>query len=76
MIQLYRGKFDDAIKYLIETYKSDPKDPVVLYNLSLAYTKKKDFKTALDMINKCLILNPNYLAANELKSRLLSELKN
>lgn len=75
MIQLHRGLYDESIKYLIETYKSDPKDTVVLYNLSLAYSKKQDFKTALDIINKCLILNPNYPEANELKRQVLSQLK-
>jgi lysophospholipase L1-like esterase len=75
IIQLYRGKFDDAIKYLTETYKSDPKDAVVLYNLSLAYSKKNDFNSALAMINKCLILNPKYAEANELKQQMLNQLK-
>ena len=76
IIQLYRGKYDDAIKYLTETYKSDPKDPMVLYNLSLAYSKKKDFKSALAMINKCLIMNPKYPEANKLKQQILNQVKN
>jgi lysophospholipase L1-like esterase len=73
IIQLYRGEYNDAIKYLTETYKSDPKDPMVLYNLSLAYSKKKDFKSALEIINKCLILNPKYPGANDLRRQVLSQ---
>ncbi len=72
IIQLYRGKYDDAIKYLTEAYKSTPDDPAVLYNLSLAYSKKKDFKMAFDIINKCLIVNPNYPGANNLKQQILN----
>ena len=75
MIELYRGKYDEAIKYLTKTYKSDPRDPLVLYNLSLAYSKKKDFKTALNIINKCLFVNPNYSEASSLKQQILNRLK-
>ncbi|MGD8779036.1 MAG: GDSL-type esterase/lipase family protein [Ignavibacteria bacterium] len=75
IIQLYRGEFDDAIKYLTEAYNSNPKNPLVLYNLSLAYSKKKDFKTALSLIDKCLILNPDYPDANELKQQILKLLE-
>ena len=75
IIQLYRGKYDDAIKYLTETYRSNPKDPKVLYNLSLAYSKKKDFKNAFDMINKCLIINSKYPEADKLRRQILDEEK-
>jgi lysophospholipase L1-like esterase len=75
IIALYRGLFDDAIKYLIESYKSNPKDPLVLYNLSLAFLKKKDFKAALTIINKCLIVNPNYAEANNLKRQIMNQSK-
>ena len=76
LIQLYRGKFDEAIKYLTDTYTRSPKDPMVLYNLSLAYLKKKDFKKALAVINECLIVNPDYPGAGNLKQQILSGLKN
>lgn len=72
IIQLYRGKNDDAIKYLTEAYKTTPHDPVVLYNLSLAYSKKKDSKAALSMINQCLSAKPNYPEAKHLKQNILS----
>ena len=72
---LYIGNFNNAIKYLTEAYKSNPKDAVVLYNLSFAYSNKKDFKTALAYINKCLILNPNYSEAGKLKQLILNQLK-
>ena len=76
IISLYRGLFDDAIKYLAESYKSDPKDSQVLYYLSLAFSKKKDFKSALTIINKCLTVNPNYPEANKLKQQIMNQSKN
>jgi len=76
LIALYIGNYDNAIKYLTEAYKSEAKDPLVLYSLSLAYSKKKEFNTALTLINKCLTMNPDYLGANNLKRQILDELKN
>ena len=75
LMALYIGNFDNAIKYLTEANKSDPKDPAVLYNLSLAYSKKKDFKKSLELVNKCLILNPKYPEANDLKRQILNQFK-
>jgi lysophospholipase L1-like esterase len=75
IIQLQRGEYDDAIKYLHEAHKSAPKDPSVLYNLSLAYSKKKDYKTALATINECLSANPNYPEANSLRRQIVRALK-
>jgi tetratricopeptide (TPR) repeat protein len=75
LMALYIGNFDNAIRHLTEAYKLNSKDPLVLYNLSLAYSKKKDFKTALTMINECLFAKPNYPEANKLKQQILSALK-
>ena len=76
LMALYIGNIDNAIRHLTEAYKSGPEDPIVLYNLSLAYSKKKDFKTALTLINQCLTANPNYPEANNLKQQILNQLKN
>ncbi|MGE5861926.1 MAG: GDSL-type esterase/lipase family protein, partial [Ignavibacteria bacterium] len=75
LLALYIGNFDNAIRHLTEAYKSNPKDTAVLYNLSLAYSKKKDLKTALTFINKCLSVNPNYPEANYLNQHILNQLK-
>lgn len=76
LMALYIGNFNNAIKYLTEAYKSEPKSPLVLYNLSLAYSSKGDFKNALPLINKCLVENPNYPEANNLEKKILNQLKN
>ena len=75
LLALYIGNFNNAIKYLDEANKSKPNDPLVLYNLALAYSKKKDFDQALILINKCLIVNPNYTEANKLKQQIVNQLK-
>ena len=75
IIQLYRERYDDAVRYLTEAYKLNSKDPSVSYNLSLAYSQKKDFKAALAMIQKCLSVKPNYPEANKLKQQILNALK-
>jgi tetratricopeptide (TPR) repeat protein len=74
IIQLKRGQYDDAIKYLTEAYKSTPHDPVVLYNLSMAYSKKKDFKRALTIINECLIADSHYPGVKDLRHQILDHL--
>lgn len=75
IIQLYRGEYDDAIKYLTEEYSSNPLDPTVLYNLSVAYSNKKNFELALVIITKCLTVQPNYPGANNLKQQIVNALK-
>jgi lysophospholipase L1-like esterase len=76
LMALYIGNLDNAIRHLTQAYKSDQKDPVVLYNLSLAYSKKKDFKSALPLINQCLVVNPKYPEAYSLKQQILNQLNN
>ena len=76
LMALYIGNFDNAIRHLTKAYNSNPKDPLVSYNLALAYSKKKDYKNALSIINKCLIVNKNYPEANNLKQQILNQLKN
>jgi lysophospholipase L1-like esterase len=75
IIELYRGRLDGAIKYLNEAYKSNPGDPLVLYNLSSAYLNKKDFKKALTIINECLNVNSGYPEASNLKQQIMNQIK-
>ena len=75
IIQLYRGQYDDAIKLLTAAYKSNRKDPMVLYNLAAAYVRKEDFKTALDIVNECLIVSPKYPGAIDLKRQIMKQSK-
>ena len=76
LMALYIGNFDNAIRHLTEAYKLNPNDPVVLYNLSLAYSVKKDYQLALKLINECLVADSNCPEADNLKQRIMNQLKN
>jgi tetratricopeptide (TPR) repeat protein len=76
IIDLYLGDYDKAINYLSESYKSNPGDTQILYNLALAYFRKENFKAALNTINTCLNISPNYPQANNLKQQLLNSTNN
>lgn len=75
IIDLSKDKNDSAIKYLNESLRYNPVDAQVLYNLSGAYSKNKMFKEALNTINRCLSINPNYPGAQQLKNQLTAILK-
>ncbi len=75
IIDLSKGNIDSAIKYLNESLRYGTNDPQVYYNLAGAYSKKKMFSEALNTIENCLSLNPNYPGANGIKSQLLQILK-
>ncbi|HSL89531.1 MAG TPA: hypothetical protein VK870_09530 [Ignavibacteriaceae bacterium] len=76
IIDLSKEKIDSAIKYLNESLIYDGKDAQVLFNLTGAYAKMKMFFEALDAINRCLSINPNYPGAQNLKNQLLAILNN
>ncbi|MBK7106245.1 MAG: tetratricopeptide repeat protein [Ignavibacteriae bacterium] len=75
IIELYREKYDEAIKHLTKTYNIDPKNSFVLYNLSVAYFEKRDLKSALSMINKCLDVDKKNEDAIKLKREILNQLE-
>jgi len=69
-IALFKGNADEAIKYLTKSYDLNSTDAQVLYNLAGAYYQKKIYDAALNTINKCLRIEPNYPQANVLKQQL------
>ena len=69
-INLYNNKLDLAEKYLNESLLYDGKDSQVWYNLAGVYVKKNNYKTALENVNKALLLNPDYPEATNLKRQL------
>lgn len=70
IIDLSKEKIDSAIFYLSESLKLTSTDAQVYFNLAGAYIKKKMFNEALNSINNCLTVNPNYPDAARLKSQL------
>jgi hypothetical protein len=70
IIDLSEGKNESAINYLEESHRIDPNDSQVLFNLAGAYSRLKDFTKALEIVNECLKIDPNYPEANNLKKQL------
>lgn len=69
-IALFKGNVDEAISYLAKSNELNSTDAQVLYNLAGAYSQKKSYDAALNTINKCLSVAPNYPQANNLKQQL------
>jgi len=76
IINLSHSKIDTSIHFLEESLNYISNDAQVLYNLSGAYSKKNEFEKALDRIQKCLSINPNYKGAILLKNQLQSIVRN
>ncbi|MBU1680989.1 MAG: tetratricopeptide repeat protein [Bacteroidetes bacterium] len=75
IISLSRNDFTSAIKHLEKSLRMNPNDAQALYNLSGAYSQQKKYKEALDMISRCLQVNPNYKGAKEFQAQLLAAVK-
>ena len=75
IIDLLNNKIETAIGYLSTSLNYNASDAKVLYNLSGAYTLKNDYNTALQLINRCLEIEPNYTLAKDLQNQLIKALK-
>jgi tetratricopeptide (TPR) repeat protein len=73
-INLNRRNIDEAIKYLSVSIEYDKTDAQTFYNLAGAYIQKEEFKTALESIEKCLSINPDFPNAQSLKVQLSEKL--
>ncbi len=69
-INLYNDKPDLALKYLNESLSFNPMDAQLLWNLSGVYVKKRDYRSALVFIKKCLKVEQNFPGAAQLKAQL------
>ncbi len=72
IIDLLNNKVDSAISYLSKSISYNSSDPQVYYNLAGAYSIKKDYQTALQMVNRCLQIEPNYSIAKDLQQQLIN----
>lgn len=75
-IALFKGDIDTAINYLNKSAQLNAKDAQVFYNLAGAYSKKKEYTSALNSIDRCLGVNPNYPNAENLKMQLSQAVRN
>ncbi len=72
IIDLSQGFIDDAIKYLEMSLKYDNKDAQTYFNITGAYAQKKEFSKALESINKCLQINPEFQRGKQIQQQLES----
>lgn len=71
IIDLSQGFVDEAINYLEASLRYDSKDAQVYFNITGAYAQKKEFDKALQSIEMCLNLNPNFDKAAQIRQQLL-----
>lgn len=72
IIDLLNNEVDFAIGYLSKSISYSASDAQVYYNLAGAFSIKKDYTTALKMINRCLQIEPNYAMAKNLQQQLIN----
>jgi tetratricopeptide (TPR) repeat protein len=72
IIDLLNNKVDSAIGYLSTSLNYSSSDAQVYYNLAGVYSIKKDYNIALQMINRCLQIEPKYAMAINLQQQLIN----
>jgi tetratricopeptide (TPR) repeat protein len=70
IIDLSQGFVYDAIEYLELSLRFDKKDAQVYFNITGAYAQKKEFNKALESINICLQINPDFARAEQIRLQL------
>lgn len=53
---ILEGQFDEALKHLLQAYKINPKDIVVINNIAHVYKLKKEGKRAIEFYEKLIAL--------------------
>ncbi len=61
----------EAINFLNKSLSFDKNDAQVYYNLAGAYIQNKEYEKALESIENCLRINPEFSKALALKEQLL-----
>jgi len=72
IIFLNNNKTDESLKYFESAYNMSSGDAQLLYNYAGAFVKKNQHEKALEMLNMCLRLNPDFPGAKKLQAQLLS----
>jgi len=75
IIDLSQGFVEDAIVYLETSLRYDNKDAQTYFNITGAYAQKKEFNKALESINKCLQINPEFQRAEQIRRQLQEIIK-
>jgi tetratricopeptide (TPR) repeat protein len=75
IIDLSRKDLGNAVKYLNKSVDFTATDPQVLFNLAGAYAMLNKFDEALDTINRCIEIDPEFPGASSLKTQLTAIIK-
>jgi len=70
-INLNNGRIDEAIVYLNQSSSFDKTDAQVYFNLTGAYIQNEQYDKALESIESCLKVKPDFANAQYLKDKLL-----
>lgn len=76
IIELSKLKTDSAISHLTKSINLNSQDAQVYFNLAGAFAQKQDYKSALNAINSCLLVNPNFNGAKNFQNQLLQIINN
>jgi tetratricopeptide (TPR) repeat protein len=68
---LMKGVYDKAGRYLEGSVAQNERDAQALYNLAGVYIHREEYQKALDMINRCLAIDPNFQGARRTRDDLL-----
>ena len=75
IIALSRKDLRNAVKYLNQSVDFSATDPQVLFNLAGAYALQNKFDEALNTINRCIKIDPEFPGASGLKKQLTTIIK-
>ncbi len=70
IILITKGEIKKAFKYLNESKAFNPNDPQTYYNLCVCHLYEKQHEKAIQALNKCLKINPNFPGAKELLKQI------
>ena len=70
IIDLSQGFVDDAINNLEISIRYDKNDAQTYFNITGAYAQKKEFEKALQSINKCIQIAPDFPRAKQIQQQL------
>ena len=72
-IAMERKLYSKAIYYYEKALKFNQTDAQTFFNISGAYFYTKQYKKAINALEKCLEINPNFSNANKMLENLLSQ---
>lgn len=75
IIQLSHKNYVEAYKYLKKSSELDSSDPQTWYNLSGIYINRNEYAKAMEAVERCLGISPNFPGAQGLRARLTEAIK-